>query len=87
MAASVSRQAHEALLYLDAQREKVLPMHEHLKLMIDQLIKSGENAAAYFSSPEYAQQSELLWLQGSPLATFLCDVAMNRPGFRGGTFA
>ncbi|MBP0633463.1 hypothetical protein [Cupriavidus sp. AcVe19-1a] len=65
----------EALLYLDTQREKVLPMHEHLKLMIDQLIKSGENAAAYFGSPQYAQQSELLWLQESPLATFLCDVA------------
>lgn len=66
---------HEALLYLDAQRQKVIPMHEHLKLMVEQLIKSGEHAIAYFGSPEYEKQSQLLDLQGSLLATFLCNVA------------
>lgn len=68
-------QLNAALAYLDAQREKVMPMHTHLTEMARQLTQTGEHLLAFISSPEYAQQSELLWLHSSPLVQLLSDVA------------
>lgn len=65
----------ETLEYLDAQREKVLPMHEHLKSVAEQLVDSWQEFIDFLKSDEYQKQSELIWLQASPLVTLLRDVA------------
>jgi len=64
----------EALVYLDTQREKVLPMHEHLRSTIDHLQENGKKLLEFMASPEYRKQSDLMWLQASPLVSFLLEV-------------
>jgi hypothetical protein len=65
----------EALAYLEAQRERVLPMHEHLRSTVQHLHESAKMFAEFVASPEYEKQTELFWLQASPLVTLLCEVA------------
>ena len=65
----------DTLAYLDAQREKVLPMHEHLMRTMDGMQQSKTLLLNFMNSPEYEKQSELMWLQASPLVSFLSDVA------------
>lgn len=65
----------EALAYLDTQRERVLPMHEHLRSTVQQLHQSAKMVAQFLVSPEYEKQTELLYLQASSLVTLLCEVA------------
>ena len=65
----------ETLVYLDAQREKVLPMHEHLKFAADQVVEGRQKLFEFLTSKEYQKQSELMWLQASPLVSLLSDVA------------
>lgn len=65
----------ETLVYLDAQREKVLPMHQHLKQIIDGVQQSRTLLLNFINSPEYEKQSELMWLQASPLVSLLSQVA------------
>ena len=65
----------EALGYLDAQREKVLPMHEHLKFAAEQVLEGRKKLVEFLTSEEYQKQSELMWLQASPLVSLLSDVA------------
>lgn len=65
----------EALAYLDAQRERVQPMHEHLRSTIQRLHESARVFAEFVANPEYEKQMELFWLQASPLVTLLCEVA------------
>ncbi|MGY2487209.1 OST-HTH/LOTUS domain-containing protein [Cupriavidus sp. CP313] len=65
----------EALAYLDAQRNKVLHVHEHLKHTANSLQEAGRHVLEFVNSPEYAKQAELMWLQASPLVRLLCDVA------------
>ena len=64
----------EALAYLDTQREKVLPMHEHLRSTIGHIKESRQKLLDFMASPEYEKQSELMWLQASPLVSFLSEV-------------
>lgn len=64
----------EALAYLDTQREKVLPMHEHLRSTIGRMQESRQKLLDFMASPEYEKQSELMWLQVSPLVSFLSEV-------------
>lgn len=64
----------EALAYLDTQREKVLPMHEHLRSIINHMQESSQKLFEFMASPEYKKQSELMWLQASPLVSFLAEV-------------
>ena len=64
----------EALAYLDTQREKVLPMHEHLRSTIGHMQESRQKLLEFMASPEYEKQSELMWLQASPLVSFLSEV-------------
>ncbi len=64
----------EALAYLDTQREKVLPMHEHLRSTIGHMQESAQELFDFMRSPEYKKQSELMWLQASPLVSFLSQV-------------
>lgn len=64
----------EALAYLDTQREKVLPMYEHLRSTIGHMQESRQKLLDFMASPEYEKQSELMWLQASPLVSFLSEV-------------
>lgn len=66
---------NEALAYLDAQREKVHPMHEHLRTTVQHLHESAKALADFIVSPEYEKQAELMWLQASPLVEYLQAVA------------
>lgn len=65
----------ETLAYLDAQRERVLPMHEHLRTAAGHIQESRKKIVAFMASEEYQKQSELMWLQASPLVSLLRDVA------------
>lgn len=67
----------EALAYLDSQREKVLPMFEHLKRNIEGVEESRRYLQEFIKSPEYDKQFELMWLQSSPLIELLHDVAQK----------
>lgn len=66
---------NETLTYLDVQREKVLPMHEHLRSTVQHLRDSSKLLADFIGSPEYEKQAELMWLQASPLVSLFCAVA------------
>lgn len=61
----------EALAYLDAQREKVLPVHEHLRSTIGHIQESRQKLLDFMASPEYKKETELMWLQASPLVSLL----------------
>lgn len=65
----------EALLYLDAQRERVLPMHEHLRDTVNSMQSTRQLLHNFMSSEEYERQDELMWLQASPLVELLREVA------------
>lgn len=65
----------EALAYLDAQRDTVLPMHEQLRSHLKQMRESSKMLFDVLSSPEAQAQIELRWLQTSPLVTCLLEVA------------
>lgn len=68
--------------YLDAQREKVLPIFYHLRSEVQQLQAEGAALAEAHASGEYQQTLELLWLQASPLVSLLREVVARnaRPG-------
>lgn len=63
------------LTYLDAQRQRVLPMHEHLRSTVQHLHETAKQFAEFVASPEYQKQTELLWLQASPLVSLMLEVA------------
>jgi hypothetical protein len=65
----------DTLAYLDAQREKVLPMYEHLRTTASHFEEGRKKLFAIMASEEYQKQSELMWLQASPLVSLLRDVA------------
>ena len=76
----------EALAYLDAQRETVLPMFDHLRSNALQLLHSRQSMESYMASPEFAREIELMWLHRSPLVQLLCDVAGQRQRADGWTY-
>ncbi len=63
--------------YLDKQREKILPVWEHLKTVAKTIQQARQELAGYVDSNEFDQQLELLWLQQSPLIQLFCDIAMQ----------
>lgn len=69
----------EAVLYLDQQREKVMPMFDHLRSSIE----SSQIATTFFASEKYEKLSELIWLQESSLISLLREVADNSSSFEG----
>lgn len=64
----------ETLSYLDDQREKVLPILEHLKATVADVKQSRTLMAEFIAGDEFRQQIELMWLQTSPLVSFLRKV-------------
>lgn len=65
----------ETLSYLDAQRDKVLPMREHLRTTASHIQDSFKELLEFMASDEYRNQSELMRLQASPLVSLLRNVA------------
>lgn len=63
--------------YLDKQKEKILPVWEHLKAVAETMQQARQELAGYVASNEFGQQLELLWLQQSPLIQLFCDIAMQ----------
>lgn len=66
---------NDALAYLDAQREKVLPMFEHLKRNIEGVQENRKHLLEFINSPDYEQQFELMWIQSSPLISLLSQIS------------
>jgi hypothetical protein len=63
-----------AVAYLDKQREKILPMLDHLQAVT----RSVQEAFTVLASDEVQCQFELLWLQGSPLVELLREVSVQK---------
>lgn len=61
----------EATIYLDKQREKVLPIAEHLTSVLKSWSESRQKIATIFATDGFEQQLELVWLQSSPLIILL----------------
>ncbi len=68
----------EALAYLDKQRDKVLPMFEHLKTVSQSLRTARLAAASLIGSEEFESEFELSWLQQSSLVALLREVAVQK---------
>ena len=83
---NVSEKLEEALAYLDAQRDKVLPMHEHLRSTVQHLQESAVELAAFMATPEYEKQIELMCLQARPLVSLFRDAANQYPRKDGWTY-
>ena len=49
-------------------------MHEHLRSTIGQMQESRQKLLDFMASPEFEKQSDLMWLQASPLVFFLSEV-------------
>jgi|JI10StandDraft_1071094.scaffolds.fasta_scaffold428886_1 hypothetical protein len=65
---------NDALAYLDVQRDKVLPMFEHLKEMSLWLQRMRKSTAELFASPDFQRQFELFRLEHSPLISLFRQV-------------
>ena len=61
--------------YLDGQREKVLPVFEQLKSVVDSMREGQRVLAEFLESDEGKRQFELSWLQQSRLVVLLGDIA------------
>lgn len=75
-----------ATSYLDKQREKVVPMFDHLKSVTKSMQDAQQEMAAFLASDEGQRQFELLFLQHSPLVTLLREVATQKPRSDGWTY-
>lgn len=77
---------NDTLAYLDAQRERIQPMHEHLRDTVLRLHESAKVLSDFIASPDYEKQTELMWLQASPLVSLFCDVATQHHRKDGWTY-
>ncbi len=68
----------KALIYLETQRGKVLPMFEHLKTVMQSLQTARQVVAAVVGSDDFERAFELQFLQHSPLVAVLCEVAVQK---------
>lgn len=66
-----------SLSYLDEQRERVLPILEHLRTTAETVQKSRETMRDFFLSEDFERTSELMWLQSSPLVSFFREVSRD----------
>lgn len=72
--------------YLDQQREKILPMLEHLQSMIQSMQRAKKELGAFLISKEGKRQFKLIWLQGSPLVALLREVVAQMARSDGWTY-
>jgi hypothetical protein len=68
---------HEVTRYLDEQREKVLPVFERLKSMMNSRREGQSMLAALLESNEFEQTFEKQWLCESRLVALLKEVAIQ----------
>lgn len=73
----------KAISYLDGQREKILPVWEHLKSVYENFKRAMQMHANLWASKELSQQFELMWLQISPLVNLFCDISSRNAGADG----
>lgn len=73
----------KAMSYLDGQREKILPVWEHLKSVYENFKRTMQMHVNLWASKELSQQFELMWLQISPLVNLFCDIASRNAGTDG----
>lgn len=71
----------DAAIYLDKQREKILPVLEHLKSVSEPMRNARQIQAEFLASEECERHLEQLFLQDSSLITLLRDIAsqIRRP--------
>ncbi len=72
---SSQEKLEETLAYLDAQHDKMRPMHEHLLTTANHIQDGRKMLVEFMASEEYQKQSELMLLQASPLVSLLRDAA------------
>lgn len=67
--------------YLDKQREKILPILEHLMSVSKSMQEARKSLADFLASDEGQKHFELQWLQSSPLISLLRDISsqVHRP--------
>lgn len=63
------------LAYLDAQRDEIKPMFDHLRDVIAQMNSTTTLARTIMESPAFDAQMELMWIQSSPLVSLLSKAA------------
>lgn len=66
-----------AIEHLDLQRKQVIPLHDHLQSMVDQLRDTHKELAAFLNSEEGHRQFELGFLQQSRLVSLLFEAAQT----------
>jgi hypothetical protein len=64
--------------YLDQQRERALPVRDHLKSILEALFEHREQVAEYLRSDEGMRQMELAWLQQSRVVSLLVEFSQTR---------
>jgi hypothetical protein len=73
--ASSAASTEEALGYLDAQRERAIPVRDHLKSVLEALKEGQQQSAEYLMSSEGRRQFELPWLQQSRIVQLFVQIA------------
>jgi hypothetical protein len=63
------------LTYLDEQRQRIIPILDHLKATTEAVEQSHEAMRLFAQSGEFARTYKLFWLQGTPLVAFMRDVS------------
>lgn len=63
------------LTYLDEQRQRIMPILDHLKATTEAVEQSHEAIHHFLRSGEFDRTYTLFWLQGSPLVAFMRDVS------------
>ena len=69
--------------YLDEQREKILPVWEHLKSVYETFKHIRQMHVNLLTSNEFGRKFELMWLQISPLVNLFRDIASRNDGVDG----
>jgi hypothetical protein len=73
--ASSSASTQEALGYLDAQRERAIPVRDRLKSALEALNEGRRQTAEYLMSNEGSRRFELVWLQQSRVVQLFVQIA------------
>lgn len=65
-----------ALVFLDEQRERALPLHGSLKQQCETLLESRRSLVDFLQSPEGVSATELMHLQSSRIVTLLAQATL-----------
>ncbi|WP_428380890.1 hypothetical protein [Nevskia ramosa] len=65
-----------ALVFLDEQRERALPLHGSLKQQCETLLESRRSLVEFLQSPQGVSATELMHLQSSRIVTLLAQASL-----------